>query len=219
MSRPPLRLEPLYAILDPDQTAGRGPEAVLAALLAGGVRLLQLRVKSGGARAFLALAERARQATRAAGCRLIVNDRADIALASDADGVHLGQEDLPLSRARALMGSKIVGISTHTVEQALEAERGGADYIGFGPVFGTTTKETGYEPRGTEMLRRVRRAVTIPVVAIGGIDEANVAAVWRAGADSAAMIGALVRGDAAAAARRILAAHRALASGARQEGS
>ena len=100
--------------------------------------------------------------TRSYDCRLIVNDRVDIALACEADGVHLGQEDLPLHAARKLMGDKIIGISTHDVEQAREAERGGADYIGFGPMFGTTTKETGYSARGLEMLRQVREAVRFP---------------------------------------------------------
>ena len=100
---------------------------------------MQLRVKAMPAREFLALAHAVRAETRAAGCQLVVNDRIDIALASDADGVHLGQEDLPLHAGRKLMGDKIIGISTHDVAQAREAERNGADYIGFGPMFVTTT--------------------------------------------------------------------------------
>jgi thiamine-phosphate pyrophosphorylase len=112
---------PLYAILDPEQTKGRSPEVVLQGLLNGGVKLLQLRVKSMPPRDFLELAQQARAQTRAAGCRLIVNDRIDIALACDADGVHLGQEDLPLAAGKKLMGEKIIGISTHDIEQAREA--------------------------------------------------------------------------------------------------
>jgi thiamine-phosphate pyrophosphorylase len=133
--------------------------------------------------------------TRLYSCRLIVNDRVDIALACEADGVHLGQEDLPLLAARQLMGNRIVGISTHSTEQAKEAEDGGADYIGFGPMFGTATKATGYSARGPAMLRQVREAVTIPIVAIGGITEGNVNEVWQAGADSAAIISDLLGAD------------------------
>lgn len=184
----PLTLPPLYAILDPEQTQGRAPDVILRALLESGVKILQLRVKSLAPIDFLALARQARAATQESGCRLIVNDRIDIAMACDADGVHLGQEDLPLAAGRKLLGAKIVGISTHNIEQAREAERNGADYIGFGPMFGTTTKATGYAARGVEMLKQIRAAVNIPIVAIGGITEGNVGQVWQAGANSAAII-------------------------------
>jgi thiamine-phosphate pyrophosphorylase len=192
---PRLSLPPLYAVLDPEQTKGRTAETVLRALLEGGVKLLQLRVKAILARDFFQIARITRDLTRSHGCTLIVNDRVDIALACEADGVHLGQEDLPLRAARKLMGDRIIGISTHDVEQAREAEASGADYIGFGPMFGTTTKETGYSARGLEMLRRVREAVSIPIVAIGGITEANLKEVWQAGADSAAIISDLLGAD------------------------
>jgi thiamine-phosphate pyrophosphorylase len=185
---PPLQLPPVYAVLDPDQIPGRNPGEVLRALLAGGARIIQLRAKTLAPGAFLDLARAAKEQIRHSGCRLIINDRTDIALACGADGVHLGQDDLPLAAARKLMKEKIVGISTHDQEQAREAERGGADYIGFGPIFGTTTKETGYAARGTDMLRLIRNAVKIPIVAIGGIKEGNVTQVWEAGADSAAII-------------------------------
>ena len=183
-----LVLPPLYAILDPEQTKGRAPERVLRQLLDGGAKLLQLRVKALAPRDFLTLAREVRGQTRAAGCQLIVNDRIDIALACDADGVHLGQEDLPLGAGKKLMGGKIVGISTHDVGQAREAEQNGADYIGFGPMFGTTTKDTGLSVRGIAMLKEIRAEVKIPIVAIGGITEQNVQQVWQAGADSAAII-------------------------------
>ena len=197
---------PLYAILDPAQ-AERPWESILDALLDGGARVIQLRAKELAARDFLALATRARAVTLPAGCLLIVNDRVDVALACEADGVHLGQEDLPLGVARRLMGKqKLVGISTHDLGQAQEAERDGADYIGFGPVFGTATKDTGYTARGIERLREVCGAVSIPVVAIGGISEANVAQAWEAGAHGAAMISDLMRADdVAKKVRRILA--------------
>ena len=184
----PFHLPPVYAILDPDQTKGRDPGKVLEALLDGGARIVQLRVKALSPRDFLELARVAKEKVQESECRLIVNDRVDIALACGADGVHLGQADLPLAAARRLMGDKIVGISTHNEEQAREAEDGGADYIGFGPLFGTSTKETGYAPRRTDMLRVIRHAVKIPIVAIGGIKEDNVTQVWEAGADSAAII-------------------------------
>jgi thiamine-phosphate pyrophosphorylase len=190
-----LQPPPLYAILDPEQTKGRATETVLRELLAGGIKLLQLRAKAMIPVDFLQLARVTRSLTRSYDCRLIVNDRVDIALACDADGVHLGQEDLPLHAARTLVGDRIIGISTHDVAQAKEAEDGGADYIGFGPMFGTTTKATGYSARGPAMLRRVRETVRIPIVAIGGITEANIAEVWQAGADSAAIISDILGAD------------------------
>jgi thiamine-phosphate pyrophosphorylase len=181
-------LPPLYAILDPDQTQGRSPEIVLHELLRAGAKLLQLRAKTLSPRDFLQLGRETRALTRSHSCRLIVNDRVDIALACDADGVHLGQDDLPLHAATKLMGEKIIGISTHDLNQAREAEHNGANYIGFGPMFGTNTKETSYPTRGLAMLREVREAVRIPIVAIGGITEANAMQVWQAGADSVAII-------------------------------
>jgi thiamine-phosphate pyrophosphorylase len=205
---PRLRLPALYAILDPEQTRGRAPETVLRDLLAGGAEIVQLRAKTLSGQDFLELARHARGVTRAHDCRLIVNDRLDIALACDADGVHLGQDDLPLHAARKLMAEKLIGISTHDVNQACEAEQGGADYIGFGPMFGTTTKETGYEPRGTEGLREIRNRVRIPIVAIGGITEGNVAQVWGSGADSVAIISDILGADnIVEKMRRILAEH------------
>ena len=204
-----LKLPPLYAILDPEQTRGRPAQRVLAALLEAGVSILQLRVKSLPPVDFLELAKQARAVTRAHGCKLIINDRVDIALACGADGVHLGQDDLPLRAGRKLMGQKIIGISTHDLDQARAAERAGADYIGFGPMFGTRTKATGYEARGPEMLQQIRRAVTLPIVAIGGITEANVQEVWQAGADSVAIIGDVLHdNDPGAKALRILGQYR-----------
>ena len=157
-----LALPRLYAILDPEVPGGRTPGQALRALLDGGATMIQLRANSLSPKDFLELSRFARAETRARGCRLIVNDRADIALACDADGVHLGQDDLPLSAVRKIIGSKIVGISTHDITQAREAERGGADYIGFGPMFGTATKDTGYTARGLEMLGEIRAAVSLP---------------------------------------------------------
>jgi len=203
-----LSLPKLYAILDPEQTQGRAPDLVLQQLLDGGAKIVQLRVKTMAAADFLTLARGARTQTHAAGCQLIVNDRIDIALACDADGVHLGQEDLPLAVGRKLLGQKWVGISTHDIEQAKSAERNGADYIGFGPMFGTTTKATGLTARGLDMLKQIRSRVKIPIVAIGGINEQNVQSVWQAGADSAAIISDILGAeDIAKKTARIIALH------------
>jgi thiamine-phosphate pyrophosphorylase len=120
----------------------------------------------------------------------------------------LGQEDLPLAPGKKLMGTRLVGISTHDVSQAKEAEQNGADYIGFGPMFGTQTKDTGLTARGVEMLKQVRAAVEIPIVAIGGINEHNVQQVWQAGANSAAIISDILGAeDVAAKVARLLRSH------------
>jgi len=184
---------PLYAIAD---TLGR-PELSLLNLVenlcAGGARLLQLRVKDVPTREFLSLAHEARGICQAYGCLLIINDRADIALAVNADGVHVGQEDLPLDAARRVLGPrKIIGVSTHNAEQAIAATRGGADYIGFGPLFGTNTKATGYTARGLEQLRGIRRLVNLPIVAIGGITAEHAPSALAAGANAVAMISEIV---------------------------
>jgi thiamine-phosphate diphosphorylase len=202
-----MTIPPLYAMLDPEQIHEKTPENVFLELLEGGAKIVQLRAKIMLPRDFLELARKARAVTRRYDCRLIVNDRVDIALACDADGAHLGQEDLPLRAARKIMPRRIIGISTHDLEQAREAEREGADYIGFGPLFGTHTKDTGYRARGVDMLQEIRAAVKLPIVAIGGINQSNVAQVWRAGADSAAIISDILHADSVAAkVRQILAA-------------
>jgi thiamine-phosphate pyrophosphorylase len=194
----------LYAIVGPD-ARGRRPVELAEGMLAGGARILQLRWKDAAAGELVEAARAIRKLARRHGAWLLVNDRADVALAADADGVHLGQDDLPLAAARRLLGRRVIGVSTHDVAQARAAAAGGADYVGFGPVFGTTTKETGYAPRGLEGLREIRRAVGVPIVAIGGIDERRARGVLEAGADAVAMISALAAEDVAAAVRRIAA--------------
>jgi len=195
---------PLYAIADTTQTGGRPLSTVVEKMVAAGVRILQLRVKDRSGNDFFELARDIRTVTARADCLLIINDRLDIALAVNADGIHLGQEDLPITAARPLLGDKIIGVSTHSREQAEEAEQQGADYIGFGPIFGTHTKNTGYAPRGLTMLSEVRQAVQIPIVAIGGVAGNNVASVWANGADGAAMISHLTRGDVTARVDEVL---------------
>lgn len=172
-------------------------------VLRAGVRWLQYREKSLPRRQIYENALTLRQLTRTFGATLIINDHADIALAVGADGVHLGQDDLPLKEARKIMGNRIVGISTHDLAQAKEAESGGADYIGFGPVFHTATKDAG-SPKGAEAVREINKYVSIPLVAIGGINHKNVASVMRAGADAVAVATAISKGDLTANAEKFV---------------
>jgi thiamine-phosphate pyrophosphorylase len=175
-----------YAIVD--FSAPFTPLESARLLLDSGARILQLRLKNVPAREFADAAHSIAELCRRSGATFIVNDRADLAMLSGADGVHLGQEDLPLEAGRRLMGpDRLIGISTHSVAQAREAEANGADYIGFGPIFAGGTKQT-QTGQGVDALRRVRAAVRIPIVAIGGITEATAREVIEAGADAAAII-------------------------------
>jgi thiamine-phosphate pyrophosphorylase len=160
--------------------------------LAAGVRFFQYRNKSGTRREIYETSLQLVLLARGTGALLMVNDHADIALAVDADGVHLGQDDLPIEHARDLLGSgKLIGVSTHSPEQAKVAEAGGADYIGFGPVFRTSTKDAG-PVQGIEKISVIKRTVSVPVFAIGGITLANVEEVICAGADGVAVISAVL---------------------------
>jgi thiamine-phosphate pyrophosphorylase len=200
-----MALPVLCAIVDPLDT-GRSPAELAAALLAGGARWLQLRWKNATARQLLDAAAALRTRARAAGALFVVNDRPDIARAVEADGVHLGQDDLPVAAARRVLGGgRLVGVSTHDLDEARAAAAAGADYIGVGPIYATTSKERAHAPRGLELVRAVRAAVGCPLVAIGGITAARAPAVRAAGADAVAMIGALVRApDPAAAVADVL---------------
>jgi len=180
-------------ITDAGLAPGRDHIAVAEAALAGGAGMVQLRDKTGNLRALLPQARRIQALCRSCGAVCIVNDRLDLALAVDADGVHVGQDDLPAETARRLLGpGRILGVSTHTREQAVAAQLAGADYIGFGPMFATETKVTGYSPRGLDALREVRRTIRLPILAIGGITLTNVAEVIAAGATAPAVISAIV---------------------------
>ncbi|HXX80366.1 MAG TPA: thiamine phosphate synthase [Thermodesulfovibrionales bacterium] len=159
-----------------------------------GVGWIQYREKEKTRREIYHEAKRLRRLTAEYGATLVVNDHVDIALAVEADGVHLGQDDLPLKEARRILGDRIIGISTHSLTQAADAEHDGADYVGFGPVFFTTTKDAG-EAKGLEMVSVIRRAVRIPVVAIGGISAENLSLVMEAGADAVAVASAVLKGD------------------------
>ncbi len=167
---------------------------MVRAALDSGVRWVQYREKEKTRREIYREALKLRDITRQSGALFIVNDHTDIASAVDADGVHLGQDDLPLREARKIMGERIIGISTHSLSEAVGAAGGGADYIGFGPVFPTVTKDAG-APKGVEMLREIKRQVSIPVVAIGGISLENLPEVLASGADAVAVASAILVGD------------------------
>jgi thiamine-phosphate pyrophosphorylase len=205
-----LLLPPLYPIIDPDALLGRSPVDAARAVVAGGGRLIQLRVKDRPSAETLAVAEALRAITSSAGAKLVINDRVDVALAVGADAVHLGADDLPVDVARRLLGPHVlIGRSTHSLDEAIAAVSAGADYIGFGPMFSTTTKVLTYAPQGLERLRCIRARVGIPIVAIGGITQETAPAVLAAGANAAAMIGEIGRAsDIEATVRRLVAALR-----------
>lgn len=158
----------------------------------GGARLIQYRDKTGGRREMYETAKQLRKMTAEHGAVLIINDQIDLALAVKADGVHLGQEDLPLWIARKMLGNEaIVGISTHTLEEAMHAESEGADYIGFGPIFQTQTKANARAPVGIGAITQVKQKVRIPIYAIGGIQRSHLSDLITAGTDGVAVISAL----------------------------
>jgi thiamine-phosphate pyrophosphorylase len=163
--------------------------------VSAGIRTIQLRDKNMSKNDLYKQAVSMREITLKHKVTFIVNDYIDIALAVGADGVHLGQEDMPLHEARKLMGKKkIIGISTHNLRQAVYAEEAGADYIGFGPMFHTSTKDAG-SPRGLRQLKNISNQVHIPIIAIGGITCENIREVLNAGADKAAVASGILAGD------------------------
>lgn len=172
--------------------------------VAAGVRFFQYRNKKDNRSRIYVIARDLASLLKKTGALFVVNDHADIACAVGADGVHLGQDDLPMTYARRLLGpEKIIGISTHSEEQAVAAERDGADYIGFGPLFRTSTKDAGPE-KGLDRLIAVRAATRIPIIAIGGISESTAGMAIGAGADGVAVISAVLGAANAADACRAL---------------
>ena len=179
-------------------SAGRDTPSVVAEALEGGIDVVQLRDKGQSARERYQTGRRLREQTNTAGVPLVVNDRIDLARAIEADGVHLGQSDLPVEVAREQLGaSAVVGVSASTVAEATAAEAAGADYLGVGAVYGTTSKAVPDEENGigTERIEAIARAVDIPVIGIGGIDATNAAAVVDAGATGVAVISAITAAD------------------------
>lgn len=187
------RLPKIYPITDTRLTA-LSHAAQVERLINGGATLIQLREKHAAPKDFYEDARAAIEIARRANVKIIINDRVDIALALKADGVHLGQDDLPPAEARRILGEKaIIGFSTHSIEQAIQAAQMPVDYIAIGPVFATQTKENPDETVGTEGVRAVRAAIgDFPLVAIGGITAENSRQVFEAGADSLAVIKAIL---------------------------
>jgi thiamine-phosphate pyrophosphorylase len=200
----------LYLVTDRALARDRSLPSVVAAAVRGGVTCVQLREKEAPTREMLALALELKSLLGPAGVPLIVNDRLDVALAAGADGVHLGQKDLPLADARRIAGGRLViGISAESLEDAVAAAAGGADYIGVSPVYATPTKTDTTAPLGLDGLRGIREAVAVPLVGIGGLHRENAGAVIRAGADGVAVVSALMAAeDPEEAARSLLAAVR-----------
>jgi thiamine-phosphate pyrophosphorylase len=186
-----LQLQKLYAITD-CQLSNCTHEEIVRMLLAGGARLIQLRDKDASARELLDHARACLKLTREAGAKLIINDRADVALTAGADGVHLGQDDMSVGNAREMLGEdKIVGVSTHSLDQFRAALKTSASYIAVGPVYQTNTKENPDPVVGLELVREAKKLTDRPLVAIGGINHERAPEVIAAGADCVAAISAL----------------------------
>ena len=185
----------LYLITDRRATKTPLTETVRLALK-GGVRAVQLREKDLPIRELLGLARELRGITREFKARLFVNDRVDVAVAVDADGVHLGHQSMPVDAVRKIVGPRmLIGVSTHTVQEAQEAEQGGADFITFGPVFMTPSKARYGAPVGPEALKELKKRIRIPVFGLGGITRKNMHEVMQAGADGIAMISAIIAAE------------------------
>ena len=183
----------VYLVTDRDLAGGRPLDAIVSEALAGGAGVVQIREKKLPSRALYEQTLGLKRVADALGRPLIVNDRLDIALACGAAGVHLGQADLPCAEARRVGGPNLViGVSVSTIDEAVAAERAGADYLGVSPVFDTPTKTDAPEATGLDGLRRIRAAVRLPLVGIGGIHAGNAADVIRAGADGVAVVSAIV---------------------------
>ena len=194
----------LYVIIDRKSSGGRDLAYLAQEAIEGGADIIQLRDKDTSASEILKVGRVIRDLTHKKKIPFIINDRVDIAVALDVDGVHLGQDDLPIEAARSMMGSeKLIGLSTHSLPQALDAEKKGADYIGVGPIFSTPTKPD-YRAVGIDLIREVRDKIKIPFVVIGGIDESNIDEVLAAGARRVAVVRAVCGAkDVSGAAKRL----------------
>jgi thiamine-phosphate pyrophosphorylase len=186
----------LHVITRRDRRRGRDHLAVARAALEGGARLVQLRDKKMGARALWEVGRSMRELTRSRGAAFVVNDRVDIALGVEADGVHLGPEDMPIEVARHVLGRQaIIGASVASPVEAQAAEAAGASYVSVGSIFATASKSDAGAPIGTQAIADIKRAVSVPVLAIGGISCENVKAVIDAGADGVAVISAVAEAE------------------------
>ncbi len=181
----------LYVVIDTEWLKGRRPQDIARQVIKGGARVIQLRCKAGSIRDFLSIAVNLKAVCSEKDIPFIVNDSLEVALACDADGLHVGQDDLPVNIARKLIPlGMLLGISVKTVEEAVAAQAAGADYLGVGAVFATATKDS--KEVGLNRLEEVRQAVDLPLVAIGGISKANIGAVMQSGAAAAAVISAVL---------------------------
>ncbi|MCP4339274.1 MAG: thiamine phosphate synthase [Desulfobulbaceae bacterium] len=186
----------LYLVTDRTLSLERSSEEIVSAAVRGGVTCVQLREKHCSTREFIREARSLQPLLHRHKIPLIINDRLDVALAIAADGIHLGQSDMHISDARRLVGKKmIIGISAENLDDAIVAEQEGADYIGISPVFATDTKTDTAAPLGLEGIRRIRRAVGIPLVGIGGINFSNAREIISAGADGVAVVSAIIAAD------------------------
>jgi thiamine-phosphate pyrophosphorylase len=186
----------LYLVTDRDLARGRTTLDIVKAAVRGGVTCVQLREKECSTLEFVQQALTIKAFLNSHGIPLIINDRLDVAQAVKADGVHLGQTDMPLDRAKTIVGdTMIIGISAESLEDAVEAEKGGADYLGVSPIYATPTKTDTAPPLGLGGLRRIRQTVNIPLVGIGGLNSDNSADAIRSGADGVAVVSAIVAAD------------------------
>ncbi len=186
----------LYAITGEEFHKGRSLVEVMEEAIIGGVDIIQLRDKKSSKKVVLEKAKQLKVLAEKYKIPLIINDHIDVALAVDADGIHIGQDDLPLEQARKIVGeNKIIGISTHQIEEAREAQKHGADYIGVGPIFATQSKEDVVDPVTTKYIEEVVNEITIPFVAIGGIKLHNVDQVLNSGATRICAISEIVGSD------------------------
>lgn len=188
------------------QSAGMTLEESIEQALRGGTSFVQIREKDMSPEQLTRLSQKVLRLTKKAGVPLVINDDVEVALAVDADGVHVGQSDMSAREVRQLIGEhRILGVSAYTVAQAKKAEADGADYIGIGPVFLTKTKRDADAPMGLETLEEITNSVSIPTVAIGGITPINATSVMQAGVDGLAVISAIIgQGDPEAASRCLL---------------
>jgi len=195
----------LYLVTDRGLGRGRTTLEIVTAAVQGGATVVQLREKDCSTRDFIKQALSIKKFLKDRGVPLIINDRVDVAQAVEADGVHLGQSDMPFEIAKNILGdSMIIGISAESLEDAIEAEKGGADYLGVSPIYATPTKTDTATPLGLEGLQEIRKAVGLPLVGIGGLNKDNATEVIRNGADGLAVVSAIVAADDPEAAAREL---------------
>jgi thiamine-phosphate pyrophosphorylase len=183
----------IYPVTCERLSNGRSNLEVLEGLIEGGAKIVQLREKELGTRDFLRLAEIFRERTAKARMLLIINDRVDIAIAVGADGVHLGQEDLPLPQARKMAPDLLIGASSHNLEEALRAQNEGADYVNIGPIFPTRTKAGVEHFLGPQAISQIAPRLRIPFTVMGGIKDANIEQVLREGAGKVAVVTAITQ--------------------------